>query len=499
MNSSIPNKNLQYKFISVVCLILYLIVSHRVIAQEFKYADSKPAQAMKQFDKAYNMMNRNALEEYTNNWYFHPDSTDVLQWLEIQSQYGQLEPKEVWTDLPNFYEVWFYSPKLRVYSAIGLKLSKENGKIIATAVARGARPESDSPPFILEENFLYHVQEYLEEVSRDSLFTGAVAIYKDGKPLTQFTCGYKNRVANQKNNIDTRMNTASVTKSITATAIGILVDQGKISFTDKISKYLPEYPKVISDVCTIGHLLSHTSGIELDFDTAYKLKWQMAKNHEDILKNQLNYVDELIDSTGKFNLSGKYDYSNEGFDLAGIIIERASGIPYLDFIQKYIFKPIDINLTNKQLSGQTEDVAIGYTHYKNINSEFSPTKIYENNEYLFATPHASASLFLTADEINTFVEAFARGYLVSDSVKIELTTPHSLLQDKTKYGYGFELVYPHEDSNEYSYFGHIGGVRGGSAMFGYWLNSKYCLVVLSNERFRALPIADYLSQLINRF
>ena len=148
----------------------------------------------------------------------------------------------------------------------------------------------------------------------------AVGVVKDGKLIYKRAFGMANLDYDVPNTTSTLFNLASVSKPFTAFSIALLAQQGKLSLDDDIRKYVPEMPKY-DDTVTIRHLIHHTSGIReyqalvmfggLGTDNAYSDKDILT-----ILARQKNI---------SFKPGAKYQYSNSGYFLMGIIVERVSG------------------------------------------------------------------------------------------------------------------------------------------------------------------------------
>jgi CubicO group peptidase (beta-lactamase class C family) len=110
-----------------------------------------------------------------------------------------------------------------------------------------------------QKNYPSLLDEFMQAQARFSQFSGAVLIEQNGKILYKKAFGLANREWNVPNTIDTKFRIAAITKQFTAAAILQLVDKGKLSLEDKLSKYFPDFPK--GDSVTIHMLLNHTSGI----------------------------------------------------------------------------------------------------------------------------------------------------------------------------------------------------------------------------------------------
>ena len=148
----------------------------------------------------------------------------------------------------------------------------------------------------------------------------------------------------------------SLTKQFTATAVMLLVEQGKLGLKDPIDKYLPGYP-MQGHLITVEHLLTHTSGIQSYTDIP---GWMTRR-----IVNEMT-VQELVDGFKKepmqFAPGEQYRYNNSGYVLLGAIIEKVAGKSYEAFVTEHIFKPLGMN---SSFYGSNEPIirkrAQGYT------------------------------------------------------------------------------------------------------------------------------------------
>jgi len=169
---------------------------------------------------------------------------------------------------------------------------------------------------------------------------------------------------------DTVFSTGSLTKQYTAAAILKLEDQGKLSITDKARKFLPEFDARF-DAITIRHLLQHTSGVreyvtQLTSVTAPKTRQE---------------VFAMITGTAPlFPAGSKFDYSNSGYYLLGVIIERASAQTYEQYLHDAFFTPMGLGSTS--FSGETAPPPRGYTVGSQgavtLDSVVDPSLLYAN-------------------------------------------------------------------------------------------------------------------------
>jgi CubicO group peptidase (beta-lactamase class C family) len=164
----------------------------------------------------------------------------------------------------------------------------------------------------------------------------AVAVVQNGKLLYQKTCGLMNLEYDLPITRDTRFNIGSASKQFTAAAILLLTQEGKLSLDDDIHTWLPEWPEYGHKI-TIDHLLHHTSGI-IDYDWLQALAgWNESTPSRQVTLDLIARVDSL-----NFPPGTAYYYSNSGYLLLGMIVERVTGRSLAEFVGERIFKPLQM-------------------------------------------------------------------------------------------------------------------------------------------------------------
>lgn len=161
---------------------------------------------------------------------------------------------------------------------------------------------------------------YLAAATKNEQFSGTVLLARDGKPVFVRSYGMANYELGVPNSADTVFRLASVTKQFTALAVMQLQEQGRLKVDDPICRYLADCPAAWRPI-TIRELLNHTSGIP-NFSSLPD--WDEVLSRRDYTPAEL--VSLFRDLPLKFTPGEKYDYSNSGYHLLGLIIERASGI-----------------------------------------------------------------------------------------------------------------------------------------------------------------------------
>jgi CubicO group peptidase (beta-lactamase class C family) len=198
----------------------------------------------------------------------------------------------------------------------------------------------------------------LQQLNQDEEFNGNILVAKYGKIVFEKSYGYADFSTKRKLNINSIFELASLSKQFTAMGIYLLSKQNKLGLDENISKYIPEL-KIYKDI-KISNLIYHTSGLP-DYMKLFEEKWDKNKfaTNKDIVELFQKYKPEL-----NFKPNEKFQYSNTGYALLGLIIERVSKMKYEDFLKKNIFKPLKMENTLVYRSRfnpkKIENYALGY-------------------------------------------------------------------------------------------------------------------------------------------
>jgi len=214
------------------------------------------------------------------------------------------------------------------------------------------------------ENRLEFSQEKLKEIDHvvktiynNGRFSGIVLVSVKGEVVYKNAVGYANLEDSIPNTIDAKFRIASFTKPFTSILILQLVEDGVIKLDGKLIEYLPEYTVTGGDKITIRQLLTHTAGITgheripnlLDIEQQYYTR-------RDFLRLIMQY--DLIYEPGK----GR-EYSNFGYGLLALLIEKVTGKSYDEVMFEKICKPAEMTNTLSDITEMPiEKRAIGYTH-----------------------------------------------------------------------------------------------------------------------------------------
>jgi CubicO group peptidase (beta-lactamase class C family) len=309
---------------------------------------------------------------------------------------------------------------------------------------------------------------YLKKLAGADVFSGAVLLARGNNVLYEKAFGEANKDFKALNNVNTKFNLGSMNKMFTAVSIAQLVEAGKLSFDDSLSKFMPDFPdKEAAEKIKIKHLLSHTSGLGNYFNRTFM----------DGSRARFRSVDDFLalakDEKMQFEPGSKWQYSNTGMLVLGKIIEKVSGQSYFDYVRENIYKKAGMtNSDSYDLDTVNPNLAVGYE------KDYTDQGIvFRNNIFMHVIKGGPAGGgYSTVGDLLKFATALRDGKLVGkDYVKLLTSAKPEL--NSTGYGYGF-IIGANPDA-----FGHSGGFPGISSELVMFTNSDYTAVVLSNYGF----------------
>jgi CubicO group peptidase (beta-lactamase class C family) len=188
-------------------------------------------------------------------------------------------------------------------------------------------------------------------------FSGAVLIARDGKPVLERASGFAHRGFEAKNRIDTKFNLGSINKTFTRLSIAQLMEAGKISLDDKLSKFLPDFPNADAAAkISVAHLLEMKSGIGDFFGREFEA------TPKDRIRTLSDYLPFFSKKPLAFEPGQGEAYSNGGYVTLGLIIEKVTGQSYYDYVRDHIFRPAGMTDTDWfELDAVVPNMAVGYT------------------------------------------------------------------------------------------------------------------------------------------
>ena len=300
----------------------------------------------------------------------------------------------------------------------------------------------------------------------------AVLAAKDGRILYRKSFGY----ADVKNKIpvtpDTKFRIGSVTKQFTAVAILKLQEKNLLSVNDKLSKFIPDFPR--GDEVTIHHLLTHTSGIR-----SYTGKGDfVSRVTQTITPDSL--VAEIKRESYDFNPGEKMLYNNSGYFLLGYIISKVSGKSYDAYLKETFFDPLKMENTGVHYSGiKLSNEAKGH--------EKVTGKYTQALDWDMSWAGGAGAMYSTVDDLAKWNQALYEGKVIDKKSLDAALTPATLKggdEPPMKYGYGL-IIGKFRGTDVIS---HSGGLHGFVTQLAYYPAEKITVVMFSNN---AQPEANF--------
>ncbi len=294
----------------------------------------------------------------------------------------------------------------------------------------------------------------------------AIAVIKDGAVVYKRGYGSANLEYNIPITPQTVFHVASVSKQFTAFAIVLLANQGKLSLDDDIRKHLPEVPDFGKKI-TIRHLIHHTSGMRDQWTLLGMAGWRLDDviTKEHILK-MVRYQKEL-----NFDPGAEYLYSNTGYTLLAVIVERVTGQSFRDYAEANIFKPL--GMTNTHFHDDHEEIV--------KNRAYSYVSAGANRGFKAAPLNyanvGATSLFTTAEDLARWVINFDEKK-IGGADAIKQMQQVGVLNSGKQLTYAFGLTTgPYRGLNT---VGHAGGDAAYRSFAVWFPDQRFGVVVLSN-------------------
>ncbi len=351
-----------------------------------------------------------------------------------------------------------------------------------------ARPPSDAPREgrLTDAEIAAQLGAFIDRMEAADAFSGTVLVARDGKPFFTRAAGIANRDFMAPVKLDTKFNTGSMFKMLTAVGVAQLADAGKLSLDNPIGKYLDAswLAQDILDRVTVRHLLTHTSGLGSYFNDTYMRSSRLLFRKVD------DYKMLVLGDTLAFEPGSEWQYSNTGFLLLGAIIEKASGEDYFDYIRVHVTGPAGMKNTYcYELDLVNENLAVGYDKERGPNGPF-----YRNNilQHVLRGGPAGGG-YTTAEDLLAFDRTLRAGTLVSSKTLDVMWTP-TPVSGPRGYGCGFGI----QDTRIGRTVGHGGGFPGISANFHMYLDAGYTVAILSNYGEGMAPVDQKVRDLLER-
>ena len=322
-------------------------------------------------------------------------------------------------------------------------------------------------------------------------FNGAWLYAENGKIVSKGALGFRDPEDTLPITEDTIFQLASISKTFTATAVMLLMRQSLLSPEDRITKYFPELAAY--EGVTVRHLLNHTSGIPDYFDDAdWFIKiWKEEKRVPD--NNEILRFLRETKAKPYFAPGEGLRYSNTGYNLLALLVERLSGVPFEAFLQKNIFEPA--GMTSTRCCHIRRD-GVPFENY-------ARATVFEDDKWVADIDSAEDGDVVAFDGLNgdDYVYANIFDMLRWDRAlregKVLTLDEQKLMYTPGKLNNGEDAVYDEDDGLGYGFgwgvghdekygliVSHSGGMPGVATWFERFIDADRVLVILANRDYR---------------
>jgi D-alanyl-D-alanine carboxypeptidase len=319
----------------------------------------------------------------------------------------------------------------------------------------------------------------IDELVKDERFSGAVLVTKNGKPILSGAYGLADREKKIPNSLSTRFRIGSMNKMFTAVSILQLAQAGKIKLSEAFGKYITDYPnKDAASKVSIEQLLTHTGGTGDIFGPQFR-------EHRKDLRTLQDYVNLYGKRDLEFASGSRWEYSNYGFLLLGVVVERVSGKSYYDYVREDVYAPAGMSSTGSL--AEDENVpgrSIGYT-------SLGGGTVHPNTDTLPYRGTSAGGGYSTVEDLQRFAGALINHKLLNAEYTDLLTTGKVATPRGGKYAFGFSDEGAESGAR---HFGHGGGAPGMNGELQIYPQSGYVIAVLANmDPPAATQVCEYIA------
>jgi CubicO group peptidase (beta-lactamase class C family) len=328
-----------------------------------------------------------------------------------------------------------------------------------------------------------HAQTHLSDINAlMSRYTGDVPgasliVVKDGKPIIRRGFGYADLEKHTTAAPETNYRLASVTKQFTAACILLLKQDGKLTLDDPIRKYLPELPDSDGKI-TIQNLLTHTCGL-IDYEDLVPDDRKTQLNDDDVL-NMIATQHRLY-----FEPGTAFRYSNGGYVLLGLIVQRVSGMDLAEFMKQRIFQPLGMDHTLMYEHEHGPEVAHRAFGYSRVDGKWTKT-----DQSVTSATRGDGGIYSSVDDLAKWDAALYSDRLLNDESRHLAFTPHDPSGDPDAgYGFGWRI----SDDTVW----HSGESMGFRNIIVRWPTQHFSVIILTNRNeFQPYPLALTIGELL---
>ena len=307
------------------------------------------------------------------------------------------------------------------------------------------------------------LEKIIEPYVKSHMFSGAILVAEEGDVILEKAYGMADIENSIANDVETRFQLGSMTKSFTATLILQLVQQGQLDLNVPISRYLPKLATDKSSKITIHHLLGNTSGLPNYFQIE---GWTEGRFNVEISDD--DFIQEIEKLDLLFEPGQRYFYSNAAYFLLGQIIEKVIGKSYAEVLEEQIFSVMLMDnsgaatrndMIEKRAEGYILSSSGGFKKQKNFNMDVFK---------------AAGNVYSTVDNIYRWDQALYSDELLSEASRALMFDP------KNRYAWDIEKIKMPRMSDELTVHTYNGQIEGYSTMITRFVDNRHTIIILSN-------------------
>lgn len=449
----------------IASLFLLFIATCVAVCAQSSPQDSPAAKRFQAWLAAFNSGDRATLQQFLEK--NRPSGLEHLDdELEFRQRTGGFELKKTESSTATSYSALVKERGSEQFARIQLEVEAEPPHRISKLELRAIpTPDEFVASRMSESAAVAALRTYLEQLAAIEHFSGTALVAHDGHTIFAQAYGLADRAKKTPNQLGTQFRIGSMNKMFTAVAILQLVQAGKLQLTDSLVKFLPDYAnKDLASKVTIHHLFTHTGGTGDFFGPEFDA-------HRLELKTLNDYVKLYEKRPLQFEPGSRWEYSNFGFLLLGVVIEKVSGQSYYDYVREHVFKAA--GMTSTDSLPEDEIVAgrsVGYMKDK-PDAPWSP-----NTDTLPYRGTSAGGGYSTVEDLFRFATAVENNKLL-DSKHTDLLLAGKVDRPGAgKYSYGFM----YSETHGVHCYGHGGGAPGMNGDLTFCPKSGYIIAVLAN-------------------
>ena len=319
------------------------------------------------------------------------------------------------------------------------------------------------------------IETYLAELEQVG-FSGAVLVEINGEQVISKGYGYRNLEPKESNTPNTIFDIGSLTKQFTASAVLKLEMQGKLKTSDTITRYFKNVPSDKSSI-TIHDLLRHQSG----------LPSTVGKDYDPI--TDADFIDTVMKAPLRFRPATDFSYSNIGYSLLALILEKVSGQSYEQYLYTNLWKPAGMEATGYSRPNFNPDmIAVGYSKIDEIWGKPTSKQWSTNGPYLHLK--GNGGILSTTEDLYKWHKALMSDKILSKEAKQKLYHPQRRPNEKESpiYAYGWDVSKTVRNTFRVWHNGTNGIFY---ADFMRFIDEKTTLIMMSNKSNRDFDRLDF--------